>query len=247
MEPHDVLLVEVEVEGALRWAGVVLEGETVSFGRGALNDVVLPSPRVSRVHCVVRRVGHEVRLVDSGSSGGTWTGRQRMLAGGALVPEGRLRVDIPGPFWLERCAMPVAVSRVFGAPALSPLRLLSRLCDGLEHELVDQLYARACALEPGRLDVLAHGVRFEYAEVLRRHLAERAGVVPTLAANALDGTPAGVDRLHRWVEAWRELCRPEVSLDALRADEDCVTVALLVKGHEPAPFAARLDAVLARR
>lgn len=61
------------------------EKTLVQIGRDPTNDVVLPSPNVSRFHAQVERVGQRYRLTDLRSSNGTFVNGER----------------IDGPYWLK--------------------------------------------------------------------------------------------------------------------------------------------------
>lgn len=58
--------------GEISWP---LEGDRISIGRAAGNDVVLSDPQVARHHCTLMRTGDQWRLVDAGS------GRPTVVAG----------------------------------------------------------------------------------------------------------------------------------------------------------------------
>jgi len=52
----------------------------VQIGRDPNNDIVLPSPTVSRFHAIIERVGQRYRVRDLGSSNGTYVNDQRITA-----------------------------------------------------------------------------------------------------------------------------------------------------------------------
>ena len=59
----------------------------VRIGRTAPADIVLPSTAVSRAHCVVELVGHQVRVMDMNSTNGTYIDDDR-IDGVAVLPLG---------------------------------------------------------------------------------------------------------------------------------------------------------------
>jgi V8-like Glu-specific endopeptidase len=87
-------------------AVVNLDVARARIGSASSNEILLASePGVAPVHAEIRREGHTFWLVDLGSPGGTYVGRDRIknhaLRGGEVVtlagPSGpQLRVDLPG-------------------------------------------------------------------------------------------------------------------------------------------------------
>jgi len=62
----------VGVKGDLAGQRFAVGGKSLTFGRGAENDVVLATPSASRVHAELRAEGGGFVLHDRGSSNGTW-------------------------------------------------------------------------------------------------------------------------------------------------------------------------------
>ena len=54
------------------------DGQTLIIGRGQASDTVINDPRISRVHCQVEVDGGTTRLMDKGSSSGTWVREQKV-------------------------------------------------------------------------------------------------------------------------------------------------------------------------
>ncbi|MFQ5749583.1 MAG: FHA domain-containing protein, partial [Planctomycetota bacterium] len=79
---------------------MLLEGERVTIGRGAENDVRLDDPLASRVHCRLERLGAEVFVVDLDSNNGTWVDGRRLarrpLALGDTVRVGSTIIHLTG-------------------------------------------------------------------------------------------------------------------------------------------------------
>jgi len=79
---------------------MLLEGERVTIGRGAENDVRLDDPLASRVHCRLERLGAEVFVVDLDSNNGTWVDGRRVarrpLALGDAVRVGSTTIHLTG-------------------------------------------------------------------------------------------------------------------------------------------------------
>src|SRR5687768_11620360 len=68
----EVKSVEVRVvEGRDRGAQRRLGAGGIRIGTGAMNDLQLTDPTVSRLHCEIRNLDGAVRIVDSGSTNGT--------------------------------------------------------------------------------------------------------------------------------------------------------------------------------
>src|SRR5690554_5171333 len=76
-----------------------VEGEFVTLGRRAENDVALPlDPRVSRFHAQIRRGPDETWLLeDLDSTNGTFVGRRRIYAPTPIRPGEPFRI---GRTWL---------------------------------------------------------------------------------------------------------------------------------------------------
>ena len=53
---------------------VLEDGQTLTLGRGQASDTQINDPRISRVHCRVQVDGDKTRLLDDGSSSGTFLG-----------------------------------------------------------------------------------------------------------------------------------------------------------------------------
>ena len=85
---------------------VVFEGEQLTIGRDAGNDVVLADPNVSRVHAEVTRSGDVVELVDLGSRNGTRLNGEPVtrarLEPGAEIGIGPYRLVFDGGSFLAR-------------------------------------------------------------------------------------------------------------------------------------------------
>jgi ABC-type multidrug transport system ATPase subunit len=68
------------------------EKALIQIGRDSANDVVLPSPNVSRFHAQVERVGQRYRVTDLRSSNGTFVNGQRIEGPVWLKPSDTIRV-----------------------------------------------------------------------------------------------------------------------------------------------------------
>ncbi len=68
------------------------EKTLIQIGRDPGNDVVLPSPSVSRFHAQVERVGQRYRVEDLRSSNGTFVNGERIEGGVWLKPEDTIRI-----------------------------------------------------------------------------------------------------------------------------------------------------------
>jgi ABC transport system ATP-binding/permease protein len=68
------------------------EKTLIQIGRDAGNDVVLPSPNVSRFHAQVERVGQRYRVEDLRSSNGTFVNGERIEGSVWLKPEDTIRI-----------------------------------------------------------------------------------------------------------------------------------------------------------
>ena len=64
----------------------------IQIGRDASNDVVLPSPNVSRFHAQIERVGQRYRLEDLRSSNGTFVNGEHIDGAVWLKPEDNIRI-----------------------------------------------------------------------------------------------------------------------------------------------------------
>ncbi|HET9587876.1 MAG TPA: FHA domain-containing protein [Anaerolineales bacterium] len=71
------------------------EKNLIQIGRDPSNDVVLPSPNVSRFHAQVERVGQRYRVSDLHSSNGTFVNGERVEGEVWLKPDDSIRV---GPY-----------------------------------------------------------------------------------------------------------------------------------------------------
>ncbi len=85
------------VNGAARGTVFRLEDGVRTVGRTLGNDVVLPSPQVSKKHCVLNVQGSDVTVSDAGSSNGTFVNGV-LVKSRKLMPGDRLSV---GDFVLE--------------------------------------------------------------------------------------------------------------------------------------------------
>ena len=98
------------VEGRDRGAQRRLGAGAIRIGTGAMNDLQLTDPTVSRLHCEIRNVDGAVRIVDSGSTNGTHVDGVRVhvaeLAAGARIRVGEtmLAVAAAGESSLELSA-----------------------------------------------------------------------------------------------------------------------------------------------
>ncbi|MGE0711858.1 MAG: FHA domain-containing protein [Planctomycetota bacterium] len=72
-------------------------GVPVVVGRARTCGLALPHPNVSREHCTLTRQGDRVRVVDQGSSNGTWIGPRRVGPDGAWIHPGEVPLTV-GPF-----------------------------------------------------------------------------------------------------------------------------------------------------
>src|SRR3954469_24339376 len=79
------------VEGADRQLSSRLGAAGMRIGTGATCDLKLSDATVSRLHCEVRRVGAAVRILDSGSTNGTFVDGVRVHVA-ELVPGARVRL-----------------------------------------------------------------------------------------------------------------------------------------------------------
>jgi ABC-type multidrug transport system ATPase subunit/pSer/pThr/pTyr-binding forkhead associated (FHA) protein len=68
------------------------EKTLIQIGRDPSNDVVLPSPNVSRFHAQVERVGQRYRVVDLRSSNGTFVNGERVEDAVWLKPDDSIRI-----------------------------------------------------------------------------------------------------------------------------------------------------------
>ena len=68
------------------------ENTLIQIGRDTSNEVVLPSPNVSRFHAQVERVGQRYRVEDLRSSNGTFVNGERIDGSVWLKPEDTIRV-----------------------------------------------------------------------------------------------------------------------------------------------------------
>lgn len=105
---------EVRINGKLE--SIAFEGERLTVGRGAGNDLVLADEAVSRLHAVFDRVGSNWCVRDLSSSNGTFVngiritnerpvesgdeilvGDTRLVVRGAASPEGRTAAEVRAP------------------------------------------------------------------------------------------------------------------------------------------------------
>jgi ABC-type multidrug transport system ATPase subunit/pSer/pThr/pTyr-binding forkhead associated (FHA) protein len=68
------------------------ENTLIQIGRDTSNDVVIPSPNVSRFHAQVERVGQRYRVEDLRSSNGTFVNGERVEGSVWLKPEDSIRI-----------------------------------------------------------------------------------------------------------------------------------------------------------
>ncbi|MBX3186837.1 MAG: sigma-54-dependent Fis family transcriptional regulator [Labilithrix sp.] len=90
----------VAVSGPSAGRAFAVTRATSTVGRHPTNDFVVDDPRVSGTHLELARVGDRIRVIDIGSTNGTWLGSHRVvdaeLAPGAelTIGDSLLRVDI---------------------------------------------------------------------------------------------------------------------------------------------------------
>jgi len=56
----------------------VAEGQTLTFGRSDMSDIVVPDGKASRIHCKVQNLGKTCELFDLNSSNGTYCNQRRI-------------------------------------------------------------------------------------------------------------------------------------------------------------------------
>ena len=95
-EPLLHALVATDEAGETRRLALTAHG--LRIGRVAGNDIVLPSPDISRQHAQVTPVGDQALLTDLGSTDGTWLDGQRMTGAVKLEPGARLVLFSDGAF-----------------------------------------------------------------------------------------------------------------------------------------------------
>ena len=54
------------------------DGQTLILGRGQTSDTKINDPRMSRMHCRVQVDGGKTRLIDDGSTSGTFIGETQV-------------------------------------------------------------------------------------------------------------------------------------------------------------------------
>lgn len=89
-EPLVHALVLTDELGAMRRIPLAPPG--LSIGRIASNDLVLPSPEVSRQHARIALAGDRARLEDLGSTNGTWVEGRRIAGTVDLAPGTRFSI-----------------------------------------------------------------------------------------------------------------------------------------------------------
>jgi serine phosphatase RsbU (regulator of sigma subunit) len=82
---------------------IVLGAAPLRIGRVPGNDLVLPSPEVSRNHCSLAVLGRRVMLTDLGSTNGTQVDGQKVAGARELADGARLRI---GPYALTYRRVP---------------------------------------------------------------------------------------------------------------------------------------------
>ncbi len=87
-----VAVITVRAEGAAPASFAILSDEIV-FGRTEQVDVTLPSPKISRKHCRLRRAGAFFVLRDEGSQNGTFVNNKRITRPVPLDPGDTFFVD----------------------------------------------------------------------------------------------------------------------------------------------------------
>ncbi len=91
--------------------GVPLGSDPVTFGRGDACDVVLEEQRASRVHCTFRPDGDGWRVIDEGSSNGTFLGGKPVLSA-RLQPGDELEIGLTVITYVAEAVTPVRQRRV---------------------------------------------------------------------------------------------------------------------------------------
>ncbi len=89
-EPLMHALAITDEEGEVRWQP--LEGEALRIGRVPGNDLVLPSPDVSRQHARIAIASDSATLTDLGSTNGTWLEGRRIAGSVVLAPGARFTI-----------------------------------------------------------------------------------------------------------------------------------------------------------
>jgi hypothetical protein len=86
--------VQLDIDGRVH----KVTGNVTVIGRGAEADVVVDDPGVSRRHAEIHTAGHRVRIVDLGSTNGTFVDGERIgtgdLADGSRITVGRTRIVV---------------------------------------------------------------------------------------------------------------------------------------------------------
>src|SRR5438105_180083 len=93
MQPEDgSTFYLIGIAGPLEGARIPLEGNSIGIGRSPENAIVIDSPNVSRQHCQFLRSDGSIRLIDAGSSNGTFVNgrpvQERELVAGDRIGVG---------------------------------------------------------------------------------------------------------------------------------------------------------------
>ncbi len=102
LQPRNVAAVPrfTIVAGTAPGRAFAMASGLATVGRHPTNDFVVDDPKVSGVHLQLRRIGDRVHVTDTGSTNGTWMGRQRLfeaeLSSGADFTIGgtTIRIDV---------------------------------------------------------------------------------------------------------------------------------------------------------
>jgi ABC-type multidrug transport system ATPase subunit len=88
------LMYEAPAEAAQQGERDIVFGEKtlIQIGRDPSNDVVIPSPNVSRFHAQIQKVGQRYRVEDLRSSNGTFVNGERIEGSLWLKPEDTIRI-----------------------------------------------------------------------------------------------------------------------------------------------------------
>ncbi|MFK7986811.1 MAG: sigma 54-interacting transcriptional regulator [Sandaracinaceae bacterium] len=167
-------------------------GATLSIGTGPDNDAVLTDPTVSRYHLELTRAGDGIRVIDLGSSNGTYVGHTRIeravVSPGARVDLGRTVLQLSdGAPRTEQATQRVEVAGVVA-----------------RSEAMQRALSTAVQLAKSEVPVLLQGETGTGKEVLARAVHERSarkdgpfvvvdcGALPaTLVASELFGHERG--------------------------------------------------------
>jgi pSer/pThr/pTyr-binding forkhead associated (FHA) protein/pimeloyl-ACP methyl ester carboxylesterase len=98
--------------------------DPMTIGRGEENDIPLPDESVSQSHALIERRGSDFVIRDTGSSNGTWLGKQRIeehtLTSGDELSLGRAKMVFKGGFGSDDLTL-FAPPRIDGKPTRRPV------------------------------------------------------------------------------------------------------------------------------